>query len=229
MRRSKYEDRKPLAIKLRKRGLSLPEIEKRTGIPRSNLSSWLKAIPLTKKQEQRLHNNWLKALVTARKEAVKWHNEQKQHRLDSARMQALATLNSLDTKDKDIMELALAVLYLGEGTKKKVETSLGSSDPKILRFYIKALESLYSIRPKDMYCQLFLRHDQDIEVSKKYWSKELKIPISCFRYCNFDDRTKNKPTVKGYNGVCLVRGGSVAIQRKLVYLANAYFDRIGTD
>ncbi len=227
MRISKYALLKPQAIKLRKQGLSIPEIEKRTGIPRSNLSAWLHKVPLTEKQRQRLHHNWVNALVKARQEAVRWHNAKKQERLDLARADALATLNSLNTKDRNIMELALSLLYLGEGTKKKTETSLGSSDPRILRFYIKALGSLYSLQPKDLYCQLFLRYDQDAETSKKYWSKALNIPTACFRYCNFDDRTKDRPTIEGYEGVCLVRGGSVAIQRKLVYLANAYIDQIG--
>lgn len=227
MRTSKYADLKPLAIKLRKKGLSIPEIEKRTGIPRSNLSSWLKTVPLTNKQKQKLHNNWTKALVTARKRAVKWHNEQKQGRLDLAKESALSTLNVINPQDKSVMELALSLLYLGEGTKKKCETSLGSSDPKILQFFVKTLHSLYDIQPEDFYCQLFLRSDQDVKSMKKYWSKTLGIPISCFGYCNLDNRTIGKPTVNNYKGVCLVRGGSVAIQRKLVYLANAYMDTIG--
>lgn len=36
MRVSKYEHLKAAAIKLRKQGLSLAEIEKNTGVPRSN-------------------------------------------------------------------------------------------------------------------------------------------------------------------------------------------------
>lgn len=216
-----------MAIKLRRQGLSLPEIEKRTGIPRSNLSSWLKNIHLTSRQKKKLHDNWTKALITARKSAVKWHNSQKQMRLDQAREAALSTLNLIEIRDKAVLELTLSLLYLGEGTKKKVETSLGSSDPKILSFFINALYSLYDISPSDLYCQLFLRHDQDIEALKKYWSKTLNIPTSCFGYCNLDERTKGKPTIEGYKGVCLVRVGSVAIQRKLVYLANAYMDKIG--
>src|SRR5690606_12327722 len=112
---------------------------------------------------------------------------------DRARVDALDTLKSLDLKDRNVMELALSLLYLGEDTKKKTETSLASSDPRILRFYIKALSSLYSIQAKDLYCQLFLRYDQDEEISKKYWAKALNLPISCFRYCNFDNRAKDRP------------------------------------
>ena len=45
--RSKWFELKPDAIKLRKKGLSIREIELRLGIPRSTLSGWLKDIKLS--------------------------------------------------------------------------------------------------------------------------------------------------------------------------------------
>lgn len=227
MSRSKYESLKPTAIRLRKQGLSIPEIEKRTGIPRSNLSSWLKVVPLTAKQKERLHNNWLNALVTARHKAVRWHNEQKRLRLEKAQKEALETLEQINRKDKAVMELALAMLYLGEGTKRKVETSLPNSDPKILRFFITTTSKLYGLDTSDFYCDLFLRADQDTEETIKYWSKTLRLPTTSFRQINKDKRTEGTKTFASYKGVCNVRCGRVAIQRKLVYLASAYLDEIG--
>lgn len=227
MRVSKYEHLKADAIMLRKQGFSIPEIEKRTGIPRSNLSGWLKSVTLTTKQKQRLHNNWLKALVTARKGAVKWHNEQKRLRLELAKMDALETLNEIDSNNNATLELALALLYLGEGTKKNVETSLPNSDPQILQFFIAATSRLYGLERSDFYCNLYLRADQDTEETIKYWSKVLTLPRSAFKRVNIDKRTVGTKTFDNYKGVCNVHCRQVAIQRKLVYLANAYIDKIG--
>ncbi|PIR85888.1 hypothetical protein COU14_01835 [Candidatus Kaiserbacteria bacterium CG10_big_fil_rev_8_21_14_0_10_44_10] len=223
---SKYESLKPSAIKLRKQGLSIPEIEKRTGIPRSNLSGWLKTVPLTNKQKQKLHDNWTKALVTARKGAVKWHNEQKRLRLKKAHEEALETLDKINQDDRATLELALAILYLGEGTKRKVETSLPNSDPSILRFFIAATSKLYGLERTQFYAVLYLRYDQDVEETIKYWSRALGLPISAFKRVNRDKRTAGTKTYATYKGVCNVHCGSVAIQRKLVYLANAYLDKI---
>ena len=63
------------------------------------------------------------ALVKARVEAVKWHNAQKSARLQMASDQASETLGNIDLKNDAIAELSLAMLYLGEGSKK---SSVGS-------------------------------------------------------------------------------------------------------
>lgn len=225
--KSKWYHLKTEAIKLRKQGQSIAYVEKTLGIPRSTLSGWFKDVPLTNAQKKKLHKNWENALVKARKEAVKWHNARKRERIDLARSSALETLNKINLMDNSTLELSLALLYLGEGSKKKVETSLASSDPEILRFYIAALKRLYDVETCVLSCQLYLRADQNPNDMRRYWSKTLRIPLSQFRYTNLDKRTQGRPTYTDYKGVCSVMGGGVAIQRKLVYLANAYIKQIG--
>ncbi|MAZ29821.1 hypothetical protein CL655_00880 [bacterium] len=223
---SKWSYLKPGAIRLRKLGKSLPYVHKKLGIPKSTLSYWFKDIELTKKQKERLHQNWKNALVTARKEAAKWHRAQKAQRLETARTEALRTLERLNISDNDTLEIALALLYLGEGSKKKVETALGSSDPKTLLFYVTALERLYGVQRDTLRCQLYLRADQDADKLKRYWSRTLHMPLSCFRYVHHDTRTVGRKTYADYNGVCSIAGAPVAIQRKLVYLAHGFLDTI---
>ncbi len=45
--------------------------------------------------------------------------------------EAKIVLNKLDLKDKAVLELALAILYLGEGTKKSSGFRMSNSDPMI--------------------------------------------------------------------------------------------------
>lgn len=224
--KSKWSDLKPEALKLRKAGKSLLYVHKKLGIPKSTLSYWFKDIELTAKQKYKLHEDWKKALVTARKEASKWHQAQKQQRLVLAKNEAAEVLNRLQIIDNDTLELALALLYLGEGSKKKVKTALGSSDAKTLLFYLAAIERLYGIKREELRCQLHLRADQNAKKLKKYWSEKLSIPQSCFRYIHHDSRTAGQKTYDDYHGVCSIAGAPVAIQRKLVYLANGFLDTI---
>lgn len=49
-----------------------------------------------------------------------WHNDEKK-RLQNAELESLVLLRELDTKNLAITELALALLYLGEGTKQKMK------------------------------------------------------------------------------------------------------------
>lgn len=224
--KSKWIHIKSDAINLRKTGLSIGEIESRLEIPRSTLSGWFKNIELTKSQKKRLHDNWKKGLVKARKNAVKWHNVQKQKRLETAKQEADEILRRVDVRNSDILELTLAVLYLAEGSKKNIETAIGSSDPSTLRFFISGLNNVYKFDNSKISCELYLRADQDPEELKKYWSKELNLPLSNFKHANIDKRSEGKKTYKTYKGVCSLRCGNVAIRRRLVYLAEGYFATI---
>lgn len=220
--RSRWFELKPNAVRLRKRGLSIGKIERKLGIPRSTLSGWFQNVQLSAGQKKKLHENWKRGLVDARKAAVLWHNEQKNIRLQQAKEHALTTLKSINSHDQNILELALAVLYLGEGNKKTVETAMGNSDPLLLNFFISVLMEVYNFDIKQIRCELGLRADQNPGKMKRYWSRELGLPLSCFKRVNLDKRTEGTKTYSHYKGVCQVRCGNVAMQRRLVYLGNMF-------
>ncbi len=225
--KSKWSDLKPEAIKLRRKGFSIAAVEKTLGIPRSTLSGWFKDIHLTPEQKAILDQNWRNGLVKARKGAVKWHNQQKEARLQKAQDDANSIVNKIDTTNKETLELALAVLYLAEGSKKNIETALGSSDSITLRFFLTALETLFDFNRNSVRCELYLRADQNPEELKKYWAKELSIPLVNFKQISVDKRSLGKETYDYYKGVCSLRCGNVAIRRRLVYVAEKYFAIIG--
>ncbi len=225
---SKWFNLKPEAIRLRKQGKSLPYVHTTLGIPKSTLSYWFKNITLTDKQKTILRNNWKDALKYARYKAVGWHNEQKAQRIKIAERESLNLLSKVDTKNVHITELALALLYLGEGSKAKGETGMGSSDPLILKFFITCLRKIYLVPEDKIKCELHLRADQDPEKMLVFWSNQLQVPRKNFYKPYLDQRTKGIVTYDSYMGVCLVRCGHVAIQRKLVYIAKHFCTEIST-
>ena len=219
---SKWSNLKPEAIKLRKEGRSLPYIHSHLGIPKSTLSSWLKDIKLTSAQKKKLENNWKQALIKARGKAITWHNEAKAKRIEASENEGRIVLNNIDYNNKHITELALALLYLGEGTKAQVETGMGSSDPLILKFFVNCLRTIYKISEEKIKCELHLRADQNPNEMLEFWSQELCVSKLNFRKPYLDKRTTGSATYDTYKGVCLVRCGTVAIQRKLVYIAKHF-------
>ena len=221
---SKWYELKEEAITLRKKGISIGSIEQQLGIPRSTLSGWFQNIQLTHNQKKRLRQQWENGLVKARRSAITWHNAEKAKRLSEAQNQALETLKGIDAHDQRILEIALALLYLGEGSKT-LETSMGSSDPLILKFFLICLKKIYHMDPVKIRCELHLRADQDPKKAVRFWSKELKLPISNFKYISVDQRTTGSKTYSHYQGVCQIRCGTVAIQRKLINLANIFCKR----
>lgn len=226
---SKWFELKLKAIELRKLGISMGKIEKSLGIPKSTLSSWFRGIKLNKKAQYKITEDRLKHLRLARSKAVKWHNEQKKLRLNDARAAALKTLIELDTINPAIKELALSMLYLGEGGKgDKSGTLLGSSDPLILKFFTGMLIQNYKIDVYKIKCALHLRADQNPEKLKRYWSQILNLPIQNFMKSSVDSRTKGRPTYPSYKGVCVVSCGNTALQRKLMFLSRGFCEKIAS-
>ena len=69
---------------------------------------------------------------------------------------------------------------------------------------------------------LHIRADQNPELLKKYWAKELGAPIHRFRTVSTDKRTTGRPTYPDYKGVCVINCGKIAVQRKLVYIGQKF-------
>ncbi|PIW90671.1 MAG: hypothetical protein COZ92_00120 [Candidatus Nealsonbacteria bacterium CG_4_8_14_3_um_filter_40_11] len=224
--KSRWYGLKDKVVKLRKQGFSMNMIENRYGIARSTLSGWFRKVKLTSAQKRKLLKNSRVGLIAARRKAVLWHNAQKEKRLKEAETQAIKTIKSIDIADKKILELALAILYMGEGTKRKVETAMGSSNPLALKFFLATLKALYNLDLKKIKCQLNLRADQNPKKMKRFWSKELKLPLNNFRHVNLDKRTIGSKTYPYYKGVCYVYCGNVAIQRKLICLSEIFCRKV---
>jgi len=222
--KSKWYESKETAITLRKHGISMTAIEKKLGIPRSTLSGWFKSVELTEQQRLRLMKNRRDGWAKARMKAVESHHTQKALRLLSAKQEAQQVLDQIDLSGPTL-DIAFAMLYLGEGAKKG-STSIASSDPKILLFVLAVLRRNYGITPDMVRCELHLRADQGSAESKKYWSDTLHIPIEKFGSVLHDQRTTGRPTYDGYKGVCVLYCGSISIQRKLISLYNLFCEKV---
>ncbi len=222
---SRWYELKPKATELRKKGLSFREIEGKLRIPRSTLSGWFRRVELSDKQKATLRVKWLKGIARARLKAVAWHNREKEKRIEEAKRQAAELLAKVDHNKEGIIDLALAALYLGEGFKNGV-TAMGNSDPLVLKFFISVLKKNYGIPISKIKCELHLRADQNSYKIKKYWAQELDVPLANFTTISIDKRTVGRPTYPSYKGVCVVRCGNIAIQRKLMYFIQMFCEKV---
>lgn len=223
--KSKWFDLKEQAMTLRRKGVSMTLIERELGIPRSTLSGWFKTIKLTEDQRTKLMKNKSDGWKIAREKAVIAHQYKKALRVLKAKQEAEKVINKIELTD-ELLDIAFAMLYLGEGSKTNGTTSIASSDPTILRFILSVLKQNYGISPGMIRCELHLRLDQNELATKEYWSKELAVPIDRFRYVAFDKRSANKPTYDHYKGVCVLQCGNIQIQRKLIYLYTMFCDKV---
>ena len=192
---------------LRACGKTYSEIEKELNltIPKSTLSSWCKGITLP---------SWY--LKKAKELSAKNLSRGRQFALTSNRIKHENLLESLNERNKyltkelnnkNVLKMLLSFLYLGEGSKWKSHRGLilGSSDPDIIRLYIKLLNICYDIKTSVLKCRVSYRVDQNINSLQKFWSKTTGISLKNFYKTIPDPRTIGKPTKnKDYKGVCVI-------------------------
>ena len=206
------------AIQLRKLGRSYGEIASLLNVPsKGTLSHWLNGVILNEKAVARIKRKTEKNLVKARIAAQKKSKELREQVLEVIRKNALMVKKGVDGNINSL-KLALAFLYLGEGSKWKSHSGLqlGSSDPEIVELYIQLLEKCYRIDRKSLHCYICHRADQNLVTLQRFWSRKIHIPLKNFYKSIPDKRTIGKPTKnKNYKGVCVVSGGSSKIQLEL--------------
>lgn len=205
------------AIALRRRGVSYPMIERKLNVSRSTLSGWLTGLKLCKSALNRICNRKNNCLRNARLLAVKRKKEisasTRAKYFESAKEDYLV-VRFTDT----MLEFMLAMLYLGEGFKRKSIVGLGNADPDILKMFISFLRDIYHVKDDRLRCYLHLRSDQDIVTEEKYWAHCLGIPINRFGKSQIDMRTVGTKTRAGYHGVCSIYCYDARIEKRLTAL-----------
>jgi len=128
-----------------------------------------------------------------------------------------------------LYKLLLSILYLGEGAKygRSSTLTLGSSNPLIIKLYLKLLKKSFTIDNSKFRVRIQCRFDQNIKKLEKYWKETTAIEKKQFYPTYIDKRTKGKPTLKkDYKGVCTIHYFDKKIQLELIYLADAIIEKI---
>ena len=126
--------------------------------------------------------------------------------------------------DRAVDELALAMLYLGEGSKSGNRVQLASTDAGILRYFVRALISIYGVDRGRLSFRLNLvEAARPIEQQLKlWWSQELKCSLDQFIKTQFDRRSRGTELTGDYHGVCTVTYYDTYLQQHLLGMAHAY-------
>lgn len=222
---SQYYTLKPKAVRLRKAGKTYGEIKKILGEPisKSTLSHWLRDLVLTETQQKKLER---KVALKIKKSQVKAWAVSKKKRKEY--LQSLVTRNKYLLpliRQQDIARIALAMLYLGEGAKWPSHPGLhlGSSDPEIIRIYIKLLWKCYGVSGEDLRARISYRADQNLSKLTAFWSRITNIPKNHFYKTKSDPRTIGKKTIKkSYKGVCQITCAGTEIQLQLDIIARMF-------
>ncbi len=204
-------------------GLSYNEIAARTGVSKSTLSNWLRDIPLKPEHEARLQERLRanRATFAARAWPI---NRERYARAREEAYRGGADVAAALPDDRAVDELALAMLYLGEGSKSGNRVQLPSTDASILRYFVRALISIYGVDMGRLSFRLNLvEAARPIEQQLKlWWSRELKCSLDQFIKTQFDRRSRRTELTGDYHGVCTVTYYDTYLQQHLLGMAHAY-------
>lgn len=204
--RSRYYELKSKAIMLRKKGKTCGEIKKIIAkpIPKSTLSHWFRNIVFPKMYWERMNKKIVKNIEKARARALIVNRMKREKYIEEVKDRVKHL--SARLKEKDVAKIALAMLFLGEGSKnRRGSLMFGNSDPMTICLFLHLLRSCYDIDESKFRCTVQCRADQNIKKLEKFWSLITKIPLLQFYKAKVDPRTIGKPSKNpDYKGVCRI-------------------------
>lgn len=171
------------ARELRAQGLSLREISERIECAKSSISEWVRDIPLTPEQIERLE---LKQ-DRARAKAANRPNSPKQ-KWDRIRN------NIIDSATKEIssnyslytLKLMGAVLYWAEGYKAGINmVNFSNSDPNMISLMMHLFRNVCKVPEEKFRGTVHIHPHLDNKKAEKFWSKVSSIPIRQFHKTQF--------------------------------------------
>ena len=184
--------RKNLAMSLRRGGYSYSEIQKFVSVPKATLSYWFKDIKLSEAQLVRLQKK--------RNDAIQEGAQIRSKRVNEA-IAKIERTSAKDIKDISKRELWLmgVMLYWRErvsdrDVKKGVKFT--SSDPYLIRLFLKWLMEVGQLGEADVLCDILIEGDKDLPAGRQekaisYWSEVTSFPQTVFTRV-YVQKTKKK-------------------------------------
>src|SRR3989344_4747098 len=186
----------PMVTKLRKQGFSYSEIQKEVYVPKSTLSSWLRKIKLTEAQAGKLRERQLRAaMIGSEKKSL--HTAQA---IEEIKTSSAKDISKISKRELWLMGVTL---YWRERLSNDNESDLRkgvrftSSDPYLVKLFLKWLKDIGKIENEEMVFDIFAREERNkgngergvnnIEDRNKiatdaikYWSEITSFPKDCF-------------------------------------------------
>ncbi len=202
------------ARELRKKGLSIKEIQRRLDVSRSSVSLWVRDIKLSKKQLEKLYLNKrtgaLKGSIVAAMNKVKEREELTQRLTREGRKD----VGRLSKRDKFVIGIAM---YFAEGDKTDKHVAFSNSDPRSVKFMMNWFREFCKVPEVKFRGSLYLHDNLNEKKAKQFWSELTKIPLSQFTktYVVKNDPHRLRKT-KHPHGVFRVRISDVNLHRKIM-------------
>lgn len=202
------------ARELRKKGLSIREIQEKLKVSKSSVSIWVRDIRLSKKQLEKLYRNKktgaLKGSIIAARNKIKRREEL----VKKLKREGIKEVGRLSKRDRFIAGVAM---YSGEGSKTDGDVSFSNSNPTLVKFMMRWFQEFCKVPKRRFRCHLYLHEGLDEDKAKKFWQNLLDIPDSQFykSYIVTNRKSRIRKNIHPY-GVLKIRVSDRTIHRKIM-------------
>lgn len=173
-------EKKLRARELRRGGQSIKSIAKELEVSQGSVSLWCRDLVLTDEQLRTLEKNSRDPNYGKRLQ-----NSLKQHgiRIEKTDRLKREGINEVGELSKRELLLVGIALYWAEGYKKDSQVGLGSSDPKMMKLYVRWLQDCFDYSINDLMFRVTVNesHKYRIREIVKYWADLFDIDESIFQ------------------------------------------------
>jgi len=207
---------------LRKKGLSVKEIQKKLRVLRSSVSLWVRDIQLNKKQLERLYLNKKTGALRGSIIGAKKKQREREDLTRKLITEGRKEVGNISTRDRFIAGI---VMYFAEGDKKDGHIGFCNTDPNAIRFMVDWIRKFCNLPKEKLRGALYIHDDLDEKKAKKYWSELTGIPLTQFTKSYIAKNNLNRLRKKKHiYGVFRVSTSSVVLHRKLMGWINRVLD-----
>ncbi|MCP6726442.1 MAG: hypothetical protein KJI69_00150 [Patescibacteria group bacterium] len=213
------------ARRLREAGFSIQTIENKLRVSRSSASIWVRDVPLTKKQIERLYLNkktgGLKGSFIASENKKRATKES----IRKFTEKGIKDVGKLLKRDRFIAGIAL---YFAEGTKSgRSNVSFSNSDPQSVVFMMSWLREFCNVQESKFRCSIYLHDNLNENKAKRFWAKITHIPLAQFRKTYIVENRKNRlRRTKHEYGVCRITVSNTILHRRIMGWIAGLFQNI---
>lgn len=186
--------KKNIAIEMRRKGMSYSEIENQIHVPKSTLSFWLKNLKLTPEQTKKLDQNKIEGL---KRGSVKKIRKTLQMIADIKKSSA-SDIKGITKKELWLMGIILywrERLLSGNENDLRKGVKFTSSDPYLIKFFLKWLKEIGGIKNDEIQFDIFVGKDKKSAIHEiiEFWSEVVGVPEQyIFRIYFLKNKPKNK-------------------------------------
>lgn len=172
--------------------MSYSEIKNSLSVPKSTLSYWLKGLSLTKEQRQRLEAKRLEASKVGSQNKILKISEA----IETVKSSSARNINKISKRELWLMGIVLywreRFLLGSENDRKGVH--FASSDPYLIKLFLKWLQDVGKLKDDEISFDLFLRKNREKSVDKiiKYWSQVTGFSKKNFSHIYFQKKNPKR-------------------------------------